>query len=571
MSDFDLEDYKQRKTLKSILCRLGSDLERLFGFRKTTNLTKDDILYLINSNNKIKSVKNNIKEIFSFVEEGCFLETKKKEDLQKESELYYKRYAEFQKLNKYIEEHNIDKKVAKIKEKQMTKDLNNGEEEKIVKEESDKFLQKKREKKKSNDDNIEIVNNKKYQKETKCYICRLEYDYRKPHFFYSNLCPTCAAYNYQFRSMEIDLTGRIAVVTGGRVKIGFEIVKKLLSYNAKVIMTTRFPVDCLNRLKMESNYNKWKNNINIYPIDFRFFESTIKFAKYLNENYSHIDILINNAAQTVRRDHHYYKYLLSNEETSKQNEKDNDDIIIKNEYITQVHSNILPSSEKIYHDTSINQSENSDKLIKVSMPLSVAASQMQLLPSNVNVAQNLPILFDNNLLPFDFSINKTSWNYEIDEVPFAEFIEVQIINAWTPYYLNVVLKPLFMKSPFHDKYIVNVTSVEGIFNHFKKTTHPHTNMAKASLNMMTRTCGKYYKKFGIYMTCVDTGWVSPMNPISKIFQGEEEKKDFENEFCNIPLDELDGAMRVIHPVIEGVKNKNYLFGCLLKNYRRNDW
>ena len=205
------------------------------------------------------------------------------------------------------------------------------------------------------------------------------------------------------------------------------------------------------------------------------------------------------------------------------------------------------------------------------MPLAVAASQIQLLPSNVNVAQNLPILFNNNLLPFDFSINKTSWNYEIDEVPFAEFIEVQIINAWTPYYLNVVLKPLFMKSPFQDKYIVNVTSVEGIFNHFKKTTHPHTNMAKASLNMMTRTCGKYYKKFGIYMTCVDTGWVSPMNPISKIFQGEEEKKDFENEYCNIPLDELDGAMRVIHPVIEGVKNKNYMFGCLLRNYRRNDW
>ena len=130
MSEFDLEDYNQRKTLKSILCRLGSDLERLFGFRKTTNLTKDEILYLINSNNKIKSVKNNIKEIFSFVEEGCFLETKKKEDLQKESELYYKRYAEFQKLNKYIKEHNIDKKVAKIKESTFEKAEEDGKEQK---------------------------------------------------------------------------------------------------------------------------------------------------------------------------------------------------------------------------------------------------------------------------------------------------------------------------------------------------------------------------------------------------------------------------------------------------------
>ena len=172
--------------------------------------------------------------------------------------------------------------------------------------------------------------------------------------------------------------------------------------------------------------------------------------------------------------------------------------------------------------------------------------------------------------PYDFSHGKNSWNLEFDEIPLQEFIEVQIINSWTPYYLCTKLKPLMLKSPFPDKYIVNVTAVEGIFYHFKKTTHVHTNMAKAGLNMFTRTCGKYLKNQGIYMTCVDTGWVSPMDEINNLLD-ENKKEDFEEEYASVPLDELDGAMRVLHPIIEGIKNKNYLYGILLKDYIKSDW
>ena len=171
---------------------------------------------------------------------------------------------------------------------------------------------------------------------------------------------------------------------------------------------------------------------------------------------------------------------------------------------------------------------------------------------------------------YDFTHGKNSWNLEFDEIPFQEFTEVQIINAWTPYYLSIKLKPLMMKSPFQDKYIVNVTSVEGIFNHFKRTTHVHTNMAKAALNMFTRTCGRYLQKINIYMTCVDTGWVSPMNEMNSLIN-ENKKESYENEFINVPLDELDGAMRVLHPIIEGIKNKKYLYGILLKDYIKADW
>jgi len=180
------------------------------------------------------------------------------------------------------------------------------------------------------------------------------------------------------------------------------------------------------------------------------------------------------------------------------------------------------------------------------------------------------ILMGNDKQPHDFTSRKNSWKLELDEIPFEEFIEVQLINAWTPYYLNCKLKPLLEKSPFKDKYIINVTAMEGVFNTFKASTHPHTNMAKAALNMMTRTCGEYYKKFNIYMTAVDTGWVSSMREINNLF-GNKSGNNFEEIFCNVPLDCVDGAMRVLQPIIEGVKNKKYYYGVLLKDYKEFHW
>lgn len=113
--------------------------------------------------------------------------------------------------------------------------------------------------------------------------------------------------------------------------------------------------------------------------------------------------------------------------------------------------------------------------------------------------------------------------------------------------------------------------MEGAFECNKRTTHPHTNMAKAAVNMLTRTYGKYYAKFGIYMTCVDTGWVSQMTGVNTIVNSEAHEEKFDREFVNIPLDKLDGAMRVIHPIIEGVRNKKYLYGIFLKDYKKHDW
>ena len=431
-----------------------------------------------------------------------------------------------------------------------------------------KFLQKKRKKLKdknqSNEKQKVIFKN--------CYICKEKFGLDNIHSFYGNLCKKCGDYNYSFRTMKLDFTGRIAIVTGGRVKIGYYIATKLLSYGAKVLITSRFPKDALFKFQKEPDYEKWKNNLIVYPIDFRIFESTIKFVQFINDNFPHVDILINNAAQTIRRTASYYKYLLPIE--TKDLNKEDDKKIIKNDFVNLQNQlkegESVPNPAKSKNDIKnalISLVDNKSKEYQEILPLSVIASQIRIMEEK---SQPHVTVMGGDGQPYDFSKGKNSWNFEFDEIPFQEFTEVQIINTWTPYYLCVKLKPLMMQSPFPDKYIVNVTSVEGIFNHFKRSSHVHTNMAKAALNMFTRTCGSYLKDIGIYMTCVDTGWVSPMNEMNSLLD-KDKKNSYENEFVNVPLDELDGAMRVLHPIIEGIKNKNFLYGILLKDYVKSPW
>ena len=406
----------------------------------------------------------------------------------------------------------------------------------------------------------------KFKNFSKCYICKENFTLDNIHKFYGNLCTKCGDHNYSYRTIKLDLSGRIAIVTGGRVKIGYYISTKLLSYGCKVIITTRFPKDALFKYQQDPDYEKWKDNLIIYPIDFRIFESTIKFINYIKENFTHIDILINNAAQTLRRTSSYYNYLLPIEATEVN--KENDKKIIKEDYISIQNSNpkIIVNKQEILN--SLIPLENKKNIdFQEALPLSVIASQIKIMEEKY---QPSVTMMGSDGQPYDFACGKNSWNFEFDEIPFQEFTEVQIINAWTPYYLCSKLKPLMEKSPFQDKYIVNVTAVEGIFNHYKRTTHVHTNMAKAALNMFTRTCGKYLKNIGIYMTCVDTGWVNYMDEMTKLID-KNEKEFYQDKFTDIPLDELDGAMRVLHPIIEGIKNKNYLYGILLKDYTTSVW
>ena len=594
------ENIYKKKQLKNNLDKILSQITFFLRNCERFDLNENDLNNLIYTHSIYKN-RNRISEFLEKINnsEGKILN--KVIELQEESEMRQKRKNEIEDLknilnvntNNLLPQENPENNKLLITEGDNTITHNDKTEDDIIVEDTKEYEQKNLLQKKRKNDNKEDNNNNKDKSKyiyKSCYICKQKLGLDNINNFYGSLCKKCGDYNYSFREMKLDFTGRIAIVTGGRIKIGYFIVKKLLSYGCKVITTSRFPKDTLFKYKADPEYDLWKDNLIIYPIDFRIIQSTMKFVEYIKKNFAHVDFSINNTAQTVLRTTEYYEYLMPVE--VKKLPKEDNKKIINNDYLNiqnQLSENFEKEKSKSFESTDFNivkidlQKESKKKQIINSLkslinesnkndndtyiPLSVIASQIKIMEEK---EQPKICIMGGEGQPYDFAEGKNSWNFELDEIPLEEFIEVQIINAWTPYYLCAKLKPLMMKSPFPDKYIVNVTAVEGIFNHFKRSTHVHTNMAKAALNMLTRTCGKYLEKCGIYMTCVDTGWVSHMNEMNKIIDNEEKDKS-EYEMATVPLDELDGAMRVLHPIIEGIKNKKYFSGILLKDYVKSKW
>ncbi len=399
-----------------------------------------------------------------------------------------------------------------------------------------------------------------------CHICKQKFTQR--HFFYSRLCIKCGDFNYRKRKQSANLENLTALVTGARVKIGYEVALKLLRDGARVIATTRFPHDAARRYSQESDFEEWCDCLHIYGVDFRHIPSVECFITHLKTVYGRLEIIINNAAQTIRKPPAYYAHLMAFESLPVSQLPRNLQLLLKT---------FLPANQQILADgtsslipvTSLareSQANNTTQETDCSMNFSALLSQVALLPEDKQQDVNLfpPGIYDADCQQLD-KRTTNSWRMKLDEVSTTELLEVYLINAIVPSMFNSQLKALMLQSPAKSKYIINVTAMEGKFNYpTKPSRHPHTNMAKAALNMMTRTSARDYARDNIFMSSVDTGWITNENPYLMV-------REMESLGFQLPLDAKDAASRICDPIYVGINSGRYEYGKFLKNYLVSDW
>ncbi|MCB1191701.1 MAG: SDR family oxidoreductase [Leptospiraceae bacterium] len=396
-----------------------------------------------------------------------------------------------------------------------------------------------------------------------CYVCKAEYT--KLHFFYDSLCPNCSDFNYQKRFQTADLQGQVVLITGSRLKIGYQATLMMLRAGAKVIATTRFPVDSAIRYSKEEDYPEWKDRLQIFGLDLRHTPSVEIFASYIEQTMDRLDILINNAAQTVRRPSGFYNHLMENE-------------TMEFHKLTNEVQCLLRS----YHDCKnhLNSFSDESSALEKSLPVSWhgrlpgigirSSAQLSQIPYIYDNSLDTDMVFPQGKLDADLQQvdlrTTNSWRLKLGEIPTSEMVEVQLVNAIAPFVLCNRLASLMKRNFTGQKHIVNVTAMEGKFHRFKKSDrHPHTNMAKAALNMLTHTSASDFANYGIYMNAVDTGWVTDEDPIT-LSKHKQDVHDFQP-----PLDIVDGAARVCDPFFDGILTGKHVYGKFLKDYFPIDW
>ncbi len=393
--------------------------------------------------------------------------------------------------------------------------------------------------------------------EQNCYICKK--DYQQIHHFYDQLCPECAEFNYAKRTETANLSGRVALLTGGRVKIGYQAGIKLLRAGASLIVTTRFPRDASLRFSAEEDFEDWKDRLQIFGLDLRHTPSVEAFCSAINDSYSSLDFIVNNACQTVRRPSAFYAHMMELEEAAANTVPASARSLLSS-YEELRSSRLLPAIASA-------GSAPLSPALSVGVSHSARLSQVKLLPEDsIAISALFPSgHLDQDMQQIDLR-DRNSWRMQLDEVSAVELLEVQLVNAVAPFILNARLKSLMMRTETRDKHIVNVSAVEGQFyRRFKTTRHPHTNMAKAALNMMTRTSAPDYFTSGIHMNSVDTGWVTDEDPAEIAARKTEEHR------FHPPLDIVDGAARIVDPIIDGINTGHHVWGQFIKDYRSVDW
>jgi NAD(P)-dependent dehydrogenase (short-subunit alcohol dehydrogenase family) len=407
-----------------------------------------------------------------------------------------------------------------------------------------------------------------------CYICK--HDYTLVDAFYHWLCPSCAAFSHGKRDQRTDLTGKRALLTGGRAKIGMYIALRLLRDGAHTTITTRFPKDAVRRFAALEDSADWIHRLKIVGIDLRDPTQVLSLADEVAAA-GPLDILINNAAQTVRRSPGAYSQLVELESAPLPEHPDGRALpeMVTFDRISDAHPAAIAGTLRrhavAHHEGALRdgRSATSSGTVAIEAAQSAAAmTALALTAGNASLEAHLAgtAVDAGGLLP-DLQ-TENSWTQKVDDVDPLELLEVQLCNATAPFILISRLRPAMraaVQGGARRAYVVNVSAMEGQFSRaYKGPGHPHTNMAKAALNMLTRTsAGEMFETDSILMTAVDTGWITDERP-------HQEKLRIAAEGWHAPLDLVDGAARVYDPIVLGEAGED-LYGCFVKDFRPSPW
>lgn len=370
-----------------------------------------------------------------------------------------------------------------------------------------------------------------------CYICKIRY--REVDAFYHQLCPACALENRSRRDNRVDLGGRRALLTGGRAKIGMYIALRLLRDGAHLTITTRFPHDAVRRFTAMPDSADWLHRLSVVGIDLRDPHQVVELADAVASQ-GPLDVLINNAAQTVRRSAQSYAQLAAAEHAAEAIDTAVPIVDLRSrtaEIEGAIGRRMTPEAV-----TALALTSGSASLARVEQGIAIDAG---------------------GLVPDLAPVN--SWSQRVHEIDPVELLEVQLCNSVAPFILISRLRPSLAASRHRRKYVVNVSAMEGQFSRrYKGAGHPHTNMAKAALNMLTRTSAEdMLEQDGILMTAVDTGWITDERP-------HPTKARLHDEGFHAPLDLVDGAARVYDPIVQGEAGVD-VYGCFLKDFKPSAW